>query len=57
MIEVIGVAVAVGLLIVASRVLSRMADIARILRDELRFDSEDVHDINRRFNRILQDAA
>lgn len=57
MIEVIGAAVAVVLLIMASRVVSRMADIARVLRDELRFASEDVSDINRRFNEILQDAA
>ena len=54
MIEVVGAAVAVGLLVAASRVVSRMAGIARVLRDELRFASEDVSDINRRFNEILQ---
>lgn len=57
MIEVVGAVVAVGLLVAASRVVSRMADIARVLRDELRFASEDISDINRRFNEILQDAA
>lgn len=57
MVELVGVVVAVVLLVGAQRLLVNMARIAWVLRDELRFTSEDVNDLNRRFELIARDVA
>jgi len=57
MFEIVGLAVTVLLLVAARRVLNRMMQIARVLRDELRFSSEDVRELDHLFEAVLQDAA